>query len=733
MFKRHRLLLSLCALLGLLVIAVVMFAAVFDWNRIRPWVQTRIGDAIGRSVAIDGDLVASWHWRSRFNGETHWSPNLQFTANQVRIGNPDWAARPYLAELQAVEIDLGLLSLLRHEISIRHARLQRPSLDFERRKDATNNWTFTSTVASSDSTWTFDIGEIEFDAGKIVIADAERELELHAEITALDAPIPFGQHVEGDDPSTRREVVQRVGRAAAARLREAAEQRSARASARGRENPPPYVFGWTATGTMRGKKIAGSGRFGGVLALKDASRPFPVRADIDVGSTEIALTGTITDPTSPDAIDMRLWITGPDLAQLYPMVGLVLPKTPPYATVGRLAGRFHPHRSLLRYEDFASRVGGSDLQGTLTYKSGAPRATLTGEIDSTLLQFKDLGVLIGAEPAATAVASGGAGKVLPAEPFDVERWNAMDADVHFTGKRVIRETELPIRDVDTRIAMKDAVFTLDPLRFGMAGGDVKASLHIDANARPAKANLVLDARKLQLRRLFEKLDGLSTSLGDVNGTVRLAGSGNSIAALFGSSNGSFKLLMTDGRISEALMEKAGLNLANVLLAKFTGDRQIHIDCAAADFTAKDGVLSSNLFVFDTDSALVDIDGHVSLTDEKVDLTLHPHTKGLRIFSLRSPLHVQGSFRQLDVSVDKKRLLARGGIAIGLGLIAAPLAALVPLTAPSGDTPKSCSSLMAKATEAKPQGSSATAERAVPPGRIGRRNSAEAASPAKRRR
>lgn len=95
---------------------------------------------------------------------------------------------------------------------------------------------------------------------------------------------------------------------------------------------PPYDLAWKASGRIDGERVTGEGRMGGVLALSDP-KPFPVRADIDFGATSIALTGTITDPASPDAIDMRLWISGPNLAKLYAFTGIALPNTPQYATV----------------------------------------------------------------------------------------------------------------------------------------------------------------------------------------------------------------------------------------------------------------------------------------------------------------------------------------------------------------------------------------------------------------
>ncbi len=163
----------------------------------------------------------------RDDGET-FAPGFGFSAQGVRIGNPDWAKRKQFAELEAVDAEIRLLPLLWHRLDIPSVRVVRPSIDIEQRKDGSNTWTFAPSDEES-SAWTVDIGEIAFDAGEVWLTDAVRDLDLRAEITQLDEPIPFGQHVDGDDPSTRREVIHRVGRPAAERLRKAVEERAARA------------------------------------------------------------------------------------------------------------------------------------------------------------------------------------------------------------------------------------------------------------------------------------------------------------------------------------------------------------------------------------------------------------------------------------------------------------------------------------------------------------------------
>src|SRR6185312_16097084 len=111
-------------------------------------------------------------------------------------------------------------------------------------------------------------------------------------------------------------------------------------------------------------------------------------------------------------------------------------------------------------------------------------------------------------------------------------------------------------------------------------------------------------------------------------------------------------------ISRNLLETAGLNVGNIVLGKLFGDRTVKINCAAADLAAQEGLFRTRLFVFDTQDALVDVDGTVNFADEKLDLDVTPHTKGLRVFSLRSPLYVKGTLKNPDVGVQKGPLRLR---------------------------------------------------------------------------
>src|SRR5690606_16637310 len=90
--------------------------------------------------------------------------------------------------------------------------------------------------------------------------------------------------------------------------------------------------------------------------------------------------------------------------------------------------------------------------------------------------------------------------------------------------------------------------------------------------------------------------------------------------------------------------------------------------------------------------IVTMDGTVSLKKETLDLDIRPQNKTLRVLTLRSPLYAKGTFKNPDVGVQPGPIAARAGAAVALGVIAAPLAALVPLLNVGTGEEGACSAL-----------------------------------------
>ncbi|RQZ66979.1 AsmA family protein [Burkholderia sp. Bp9004] len=731
-------------IVALVIAAAGIFIFTFDWNHAKPWVNEHVSTALGRPFAINGDLKVGWRRPDGETGWRAWVPWPSFSATQLEIGNPDWAKGPKFVTLDAAHFDLAILPLLAHEIVIPSIDVVNPAVDLERLADGRNTWTFQFKQSSQPSPWKVRLDSFGFAKGVVTYRDAITKADLTVAIDTLGQPIPLGDVLKEQEQTSRAASAQRVGKSGAARLSatasaEAASGASAAQGASGasavaasgasaaapatsvssastavpasgasgasaasgaaaaaKPAGPTYAFGLKVDGRYKNVPISGTGKVGGVLAIEKTTQPFPLQADVKAGDTRLAIVGTLTDPMHLAALDLRLWLQGTSMSHLYQITGITLPDTPPYATEGRLIGNIKQHASTFRYENFNGRVGGSDLRGTLTWAQREPRPKLSGELVSNLLQFSDLAPVIGADSAASKAKRGDTtrqppDRVLPVATFRTERWSAIDADVKFTGRKLIKSPQLPITDLYTHILLQDGVLSLEPLQFGVAGGTLATNAQLDGSRTPLKGRFTLAARHLRLKQLFPTQKVMQTALGEINGDASLSATGNSPAALAATSTGEVKALITDGRISLLLMEAAGLNVANVVYEKLFGTRDVNINCAAIDFVANDGMLDPKVFALDTDDALINVDGPVNLRDESIDLKIHPHTKGFRVFSLRSPLYAKGTFKNPKVGVDAGALALRAGAMVGLGLIN-PFAALIPLIAPSNNRDVPCSEL-----------------------------------------
>ncbi len=576
-------------------------------------------------------------------------------ARDVHIGQPaSIKAGGEFASVGQFAFAVELLPLLRQRIVVPLLRFDQPQLWLLRDEAGRNNWTFHKD--DQQPSWQLAVQRVVLARGIVNYRDASTHVDAVATVDTL-------------------------------------------------ANDRLYGVAWTLKGKWNEQAISGSGKSGAVLGLQEHAAPYPLAATLDVGGTRIAAEGTLTRPAALTALDLKLNMSGPSMARLYGITGVLLPETPPFTTEGRLTGSIDRAGSHWRYQDFTGRVGSSDIAGTLDYRSATPRPLLTGTVTSTLLQLSDLGPLVGADSNASREARGvetvqPRNKVLPVEAFRKDRWTTLDADVKLQAQRITRGQGLPVQNVETLLHMKDGVLSLKPLNFDIAGGRFASNIVLDGSGkvdpRAIRAELKADLRRLQLKQLFPDINGMRATVGEVNADVALTASGNSVADLLGSSSGDFKGAVSGGSVSKLMLEEMGLNLGSVVVTRLFGDEQVKLNCLVADFGVRDGLMRSRLFVVDTAEAVINASGTVNLANEKLDLTLKPDAKSMRILSLRSPIYVRGTFKDTEVTIDKGSMALRAGGAVALALVA-PVAAIAPLVSTgSGPTQATqCQALLAR--------------------------------------
>lgn len=654
------------------IVALALFVLrTFDWNRAKPWINEHASQALGRPFAIAGDLTLTWEdevqakpihgasWRDLI-------PWPHLVARDVHIGNPAYLTvvppmtgsvpAPLavdMARVAQLDFSLNPLALLEKKVAIPLLRFDAPVVTLLRSADGKNNWTFNAD--DSASPWQLELQSVVFAKGSVYLIDALKHAELTAAIDTLTAD-------------------------------------------------PTYGVAWQLHGRLNGEAVSGAGKAGAVLSLRHEAAPYPIEGTLHIGPTMISMVGTVTNPTDLAAVDARLKLSGVSMGRLYSISHILLPETPPFSTEGHLIGTLGPHQNHWIYEDFKGRVGGSDIGGKLEYRANSVRPLLSGTVMSHLMQFADMAPLIGADSNSSKVNRGAttvqpASKVLPVEPFKTDRWTSIDTDVKFSADKIIWKNALPIDKLTTSLRLRDGVLSLLPLDFDVADGNVRADITLDGSGKSGvnaiKAEMKVTARGVKARQLFPAIQGLQATVGEVNGDASLSAIGNSVASLLGASNGEIKALMRQGTVSKLLLEEMGLNVGSIIVTKLIGDKQVKLECLAADFGVLNGLMQTRSFIVDTDAALINVNGTIDLKQEQMDFTVTPKSKGLRVFSLRAPIYVRGTFLQPRVSVDKGVMAMKAAGAVALTVLT-PLAALIPLTNTGQDEHSDCAALLADA-------------------------------------
>jgi hypothetical protein len=145
-----------------------------------------------------------------------------------------------------------------------------------------------------------------------------------------------------------------------------------------------------------------------------------------------------------------------------------------------------------------------------------------------------------------------------------------------------------------------------------------------------------------------------------------------------------------------LFELDGANIIKYLFAHDTKKTE-PLRCAVLDFPIKQGVARSDVFVVDTEETIILGEGNIDLHDEKLDLKLTPRAKHPSILSLRSPIHILGTFKQPKVRPDKTLAFRAGAVIVGA--LVNPLVALIPLVETGPGKDANCQALLDEAKRA----------------------------------
>lgn len=607
-----------------IAIFIALFAlliAFFPWDTLRGPLNRYVTEKTGRHFEITRKLDVKV-------GRT-----TRILADGIEFANPEWAEDPQLLAAESAEIDIELLPLLKRQIEMPLVKLHKPKLGLQLEDDGRRSWALGRDTGDPHNIP--QIGALVVDEGSVHFIAPKHGADIHTDFA-----------IDGD----------------------------------GQAKNLPLNF--RSRGTWQKERFTAQGRTGNVLYLSaPLKRPFPIEVQLAAGETTLRASGEIASLATLEGADATINLQGHDLGDLYKLVGIVLPATPRYSLKAVLS----KSGEVWHARQINGKLGNSDLAGELSFDRGRNVPLLTGNVASQSLDFDDLAPLVGLpeQPRSAAAVPQVTGprrapvnaaprdpkrKVLPTAMLDAPRLKAMEADVNYQAARITHVKQLPLERMRVHVVMKEGRLQLDPLDVGIAGGSMKGSLRIDGNSKPAIAEVHLDARALELGKLFPGVKLTRASFGKIHGDIDLKGRGNTVAQMLGTSDGKLAMLMGRGEVSNLLLELAGIDGGEIIKFMMRGDQNVMLRCAGAAFDVQHGLMTSRALVMDTDDTVIYGNGVINLADEAMNITLHPYPKDMSLLSFRSPLKMEGTFAAPRLGPEKSALAGRAGVVLALAAV-----------------------------------------------------------------
>lgn len=583
------------------------------------WIATRTS---GRAVTVGGDFNFYFD-----------IIDAKFLAERLRVANPGWAGpRPFFAA-DRIEANFATLTFVFGGRRVNWVELQGGAIDLEWDK------------ARQRNSWTF--------------AQTGKPLELPNVVRA----VVDGTTIRYRDPKMQ------LGADIAVRT----------IRAQGREVMNAVRF--AGTGTARATPFSVEGALlspnqtiaGGRTKLALTVHAARTVADID---------GTLPGATQIEGADLRIDVRGRNIADLFAVAGIAVPETRAYRLRSALTKRGRDWR----FTGLRGRFGDSDLSGRLIVAMTEPRMKLTADLATHTLDIVDVAPFIGYNPDRVAAMGakgavtmvGGAPRLLPDAPLRVDALRNFDADVHYAVRQV-RAKSLPVANIDLKLALDDRLLTLSPLTFDMARGHVDGDIAINAR-RPA---VVTDYDiRLSPTPMGVLLAGFGVEQSGTTGTlkarIKMTGTGNSVHDSLSSANGRIAIIMPRGSFWARNVQLSELDFGTYVYKLFQGKLKepVQINCGLIGFTVRNGIAAADPILIDTAKNVMVGRGGFSFRNETMDLAFRADGKKFSLFSGQSPVSLGGYFARPDINPISGDLFLRGGAAVGLGVIASPLASVL---------------------------------------------------------
>jgi uncharacterized protein involved in outer membrane biogenesis len=297
-------------------------------------------------------------------------------------------------------------------------------------------------------------------------------------------------------------------------------------------------------------------------------------------------------------------------------------------------------------ERMTGRIGRSALVAKADVLKRDGRTKIDANVHFSRFDFDDLSDARG-EAQAKAVEARIGERVLPGTRINIAKVGPTDGVIRFRADRLLLQ-DSAFRSLAGEVRLDGKLLTIDKIVAGMSSGRMTGNLRIDQRNNVPKPRLSMDLVFADGR--LETLMGTSDATGRLRGRVVLSGTGDTIREAMATADGRAGLMVRDGTIKKTFAAVLGQDLGKAIGAALKkGEPEVPLRCLAIGFAAKRGILSPSPFIVDTSISTGRGEGHLSLANETIALTIKGQSRDPSPLRLADPIQVGGTFTKPTIS------------------------------------------------------------------------------------
>lgn len=614
---------SLLTLLILVLVAPFIALAVIDQATIKELAQEAVLESTGRTLTLEGDIGATI------------SLQPTFTVENASLSNADWGKAEQFLSLESLSIGLSIPALLQGEIAIGHVALSNGALYLEKNSKGELNIPSDQEVAASDD-------EPEAAANPEIEESVQDKTSFTlGSISLSNIALHYHDLATGSKNQLLAESVE--------------------ASTIGEDYGTIDAF----TLVVDDKLL-----LSGDAELAPETLRLNAEGSTKEGGNSISLSASVKDPLGSAEISGDL---SADISS---------PKHMPFAGIPalKLDANLSGTQDFIQLSNLAATLAGNSLKGNASIRLNEAKPRIQADLQADTLDLTKLSGSTSSTPAsATAKASAEEEEdfnpsIVPNIPLPTAGLDAVNATINLAAQQLIVNDKLTLKNVTAKAKLNGGKLEVNPLNFGLNGGQIETSLTLNSAVNPPAMSLSLNGKNVMLGE-FLKGQGIDDiSNGKTNIALELSGTGKSLHPWLESANGSFYTHVDNAQYKTPQNLIEGYDLLSILRGKDTPKERLDIACFVSAAKIEKGKARISGTTLKTPVAFINANGEMVLKMMSLSLTLKARSNVLGFADAVPPILVYGPIDDLSTRVDTtSSLLTLGkwalGSATGVGLFA----------------------------------------------------------------